>query len=256
MLGQYSPHSFCVYGLAKHIAHKQGISRTSVTRVLFFCFHDELDQLFGRSFWTRLRRCLLGKKPRILSGYRALWKSRRVEAAIAIADFRMRLGAMTRVLSPITRRSVVDRGGHFFLPLVSTNNCCLSSKTSATRPMAPPALGRPSNKQVRSNIFFPISTIEPIVAIFQIFTRLPQTLDLWYFQELKEAQGKTADRALILVDSAISREGLYVAVSRAKHDVKLYATSTKDLEIAGANIREKSSALDQELRHSPRMTLK
>jgi len=94
----------------------------------------------------------------------ALWKSSKVDAAIAIADLRIRFGVMKRVQRPMISLSQVVSGGHFVFPLFSTNSSCLRSKTSATKPWAPPGLQRLNNRQTTSKIFVPISIMTSTLA--------------------------------------------------------------------------------------------
>ncbi|WP_121971128.1 hypothetical protein [Leptolyngbya sp. BC1307] len=55
-----------------------------------------------------------------------------------------------------------------------------------------------------------------------------QYLDYALVSTTYSSQGKTADQVLADIDSTLSKEGLYVAVSRAKSDLKLY-TADKPL---------------------------
>ncbi|WP_414552520.1 MobF family relaxase [Anabaena sp. CCY 0017] len=57
------------------------------------------------------------------------------------------------------------------------------------------------------------------------------------------SQGKTADKVLIAADNTIGQESFYVAVSRARHELKLY-TEDKDYLLAQAQLsRAKENAL-------------
>ena len=56
-----------------------------------------------------------------------------------------------------------------------------------------------------------------------------QYLDYALVSTTYSSQGKTADQVLVAVDSTISREGLYVAVSRAKQKLSLYTASKAKL---------------------------
>ena len=56
-----------------------------------------------------------------------------------------------------------------------------------------------------------------------------QYLDYSLVSTTYSSQGKTADQVLVAVDSTISREGLYVAVSRAKQKLSLYTASKEKL---------------------------
>ena len=56
-----------------------------------------------------------------------------------------------------------------------------------------------------------------------------QYLDYALVSTTYGSQGKTADQVLVAVDSTISKEGLYVAVSRAKQKLSLYTASKEKL---------------------------
>ena len=56
-----------------------------------------------------------------------------------------------------------------------------------------------------------------------------QYLDYALVSTTYSSQGKTADQVLVAVDSTISKEGLYVAVSRAKQKLSLYTASKEKL---------------------------
>ena len=56
-----------------------------------------------------------------------------------------------------------------------------------------------------------------------------QYLDYALVSTTYSSQGKTADQVLVAVDSTISKEGLYVAVSRAKQKLSLYTASKETL---------------------------
>ena len=56
-----------------------------------------------------------------------------------------------------------------------------------------------------------------------------QYLDYALVSTTYSSQGKTADQVLVAVDSTISKEGLYVAVSRAKQKLSLYTASKAKL---------------------------
>ena len=56
-----------------------------------------------------------------------------------------------------------------------------------------------------------------------------QYLDYALVSTTYSSQGKTADQVLVAVDSTISKEGLYVAVSRAKQKLSLYTANRKKL---------------------------
>ena len=56
-----------------------------------------------------------------------------------------------------------------------------------------------------------------------------QYLDYALVSTTYSSQGKTADQVLVAVDSTISKEGLYVAVSRAKLKLSLYTASKEKL---------------------------
>ena len=56
-----------------------------------------------------------------------------------------------------------------------------------------------------------------------------QYLDYALVSTTYSAQGKTAERVLAIADGTLSKEGLYVAVSRAKRQLSLYTTSRAEL---------------------------
>ena len=56
-----------------------------------------------------------------------------------------------------------------------------------------------------------------------------QYLDYALVSTTYSSQGKTADQVLVAIDSTISKEGLYVAVSRAKQKLSLYTASKEKL---------------------------
>ena len=56
-----------------------------------------------------------------------------------------------------------------------------------------------------------------------------QYLDYALVSTTYGSQGKTADQVLVAVDSTISKEGLYVAVSRAKQKLSLYTADKEKL---------------------------
>ena len=56
-----------------------------------------------------------------------------------------------------------------------------------------------------------------------------QYLDYALVSTTYSSQGKTADRVLADIDSTLSKEGLYVAVSRAKSNLKLYTADKQQL---------------------------
>ncbi|MEO1685036.1 MAG: MobF family relaxase [Cyanobacteria bacterium J06631_12] len=56
-----------------------------------------------------------------------------------------------------------------------------------------------------------------------------QYLDYALVSTTYSAQGKTAERVLAISDATLSKEGLYVAVSRAKRNLSLYTTSRAEL---------------------------
>ncbi|MEL6263453.1 MAG: MobF family relaxase [Cyanobacteria bacterium J06626_6] len=56
-----------------------------------------------------------------------------------------------------------------------------------------------------------------------------QYLDYALVSTTYSSQGKTAERVLATIDSTVSKEGLYVAVSRAKYGLSLYTTDKEKL---------------------------
>lgn len=72
----------------------------------------------------------------------------------------------------------------------------------------------------------------------------PLFLDHAYVSTVYASQGKTASRALIFLDNAFSKEGLYVATSRAREEVKFYSKGHGELEKIANVTRSKVSAVD------------
>ncbi|MFN6562415.1 MAG: MobF family relaxase [Nostoc sp. ChiSLP01] len=56
-----------------------------------------------------------------------------------------------------------------------------------------------------------------------------QTLDYALVSTIYSSQGKTANQALIAADYTIGQESFYVAISRARHNVKLYTCNKQEL---------------------------
>ena len=78
----------------------------------------------------------------------------------------------------------------------------------------------------------------------RLSTKQPLYLDHGYVSTVYASQGKTADYTFVFLDNAISKEGLYVGVSRSKLDVKIYAKNNREIEQTMRLSREKMSALD------------
>lgn len=82
-------------------------------------------------------------------------------------------------------------------------------------------------------------------------------LDYGYCSTVHSAQGKTCDRVLIEADTkslTSAQDNYYVAISRARHEVKIYTDDKEKLPNAMSRVSEKESALDLNLTFSsPRM---
>ena len=73
----------------------------------------------------------------------------------------------------------------------------------------------------------------------------PQHMDYGWVSTIYSSQGKTADRVLVLMDEkTTNRESFYVAVSRAKHGLKLYAADRDALLKRAQASRVKENASD------------
>jgi conjugative relaxase-like TrwC/TraI family protein len=90
-------------------------------------------------------------------------------------------------------------------------------------------------------------------SISQLNLKGHQYLDYAWVSTTYSAQGKTADRVLALTDTMTSRESFYVAVSRAKYDLTIYAGDRAELlrlaQIARAN--QTVIPLHQQVHHAP-----
>jgi conjugative relaxase-like TrwC/TraI family protein len=72
----------------------------------------------------------------------------------------------------------------------------------------------------------------------------PQQLDYALVSTTYSSQGKTADRVLIAADSTIGKESFYVALSRAKYELKLYTEDKADLLERAQKTRAKENPLE------------
>ncbi|BAY95932.1 MULTISPECIES: AAA family ATPase [unclassified Tolypothrix] len=70
-----------------------------------------------------------------------------------------------------------------------------------------------------------------------------QHLDYAIVSTTYSSQGKTADRVLIAADHTIGQESFYVAVSRARYDLKLYTEDKDSLLALAQSSRAKENAL-------------
>ncbi len=90
-------------------------------------------------------------------------------------------------------------------------------------------------------------------SISQLNLKGHQYLDYAWVSTTYSAQGKTADRVLALTDNMTSRESFYVAVSRAKYDLTIYAGDRAELlrlaQISRAN--QSVIPLHQQVHHAP-----
>jgi conjugative relaxase-like TrwC/TraI family protein len=90
-------------------------------------------------------------------------------------------------------------------------------------------------------------------SISQLNLKGHQYLDYAWVSTTYSAQGKTADRVLALTDTMTSRESFYVAVSRAKYDLTIYAGDRAELlrlaQISRAN--QTVIPLHQQVHHAP-----
>jgi ATP-dependent exoDNAse (exonuclease V) alpha subunit len=84
-----------------------------------------------------------------------------------------------------------------------------------------------------------------------------QHLDYALVNTTYSSQGKTADRVLIAADYTIGKESFYVAVSRAKNEIKLYTEDKDNLLFLAQQSKAKETVLEvlrqqvRELQHCP-----
>lgn len=78
---------------------------------------------------------------------------------------------------------------------------------------------------------------------FELDLNKPIFLDYNYVSTVYASQGKTSKYAFIYLDNAFSREGLYVATSRAKEEVNLYGTKASALSEVANKLHEKKTAI-------------
>ena len=75
----------------------------------------------------------------------------------------------------------------------------------------------------------------------------PLHLEYGYCSTVHAAQGKTCDRVLIEADTkslTSARDNYYVAISRARHEVKIYTNDKDKLPEAMNRLNDKQSALE------------
>ncbi|PSB43219.1 hypothetical protein C7B80_24870, partial [Cyanosarcina cf. burmensis CCALA 770] len=82
----------------------------------------------------------------------------------------------------------------------------------------------------------------------------PVALDYALVSTIYSSQGKTADQVLVATDSTIAKESFYVAVSRAKHELKIYTEDKADLLERVQKSRAKENPLEL-LRQSVRESM-
>jgi conjugative relaxase-like TrwC/TraI family protein len=90
-------------------------------------------------------------------------------------------------------------------------------------------------------------------SISQLNLKGHQYLDYAWVSTTYSAQGKTADRVLALTDTMTSRESFYVAVSRAKYDLTIYASDRAELLRLAQTSRANQTVipLHQQVHHAP-----
>lgn len=71
-----------------------------------------------------------------------------------------------------------------------------------------------------------------------------QNLDYALVNTIYSSQGKTTDKALIAADHTIGQESFYVAISRARHNVKLYTKDKSELLELAQESKAKDNALE------------
>ncbi|MBG1263166.1 MobF family relaxase [Nostoc commune] len=74
--------------------------------------------------------------------------------------------------------------------------------------------------------------------------RQAQNLDYALVSTIYSSQGKTTDLALIAADYTIGQESFYVAISRARHNVKLYTKDKSELLELAQESKAKDNALE------------
>ena len=83
--------------------------------------------------------------------------------------------------------------------------------------------------------------------IFKLDGTKPLHLEYGYCSTVHAAQGKTCDRVLIEADTkslTSAQDNYYVAISRARHEVKIYTNDKEKLPEAMNRKSEKESALE------------
>ena len=107
-------------------------------------------------------------------------------------------------------------------------------------------------KSRRNGQEFTVVAIEPDNAQIQykdgstdkISLTQPLALDYALVSTIYSSQGKTADRVFIATDSTMGKESFYVAVSRAKHELKIYTEDKADLMERAQKSRTKENPLE------------
>ncbi len=83
--------------------------------------------------------------------------------------------------------------------------------------------------------------------MFKLDGRKPLHLEYGYCSTVHAAQGKTCDRVLIEADTkslTSAQDNYYVAISRARHEVKIYTNDKDKLPDAMSRVNDKQSALE------------
>jgi ATP-dependent exoDNAse (exonuclease V) alpha subunit len=94
------------------------------------------------------------------------------------------------------------------------------------------------------------------VRSLELLANKPMHLEHAYASTVHSSQGLTNDRALIALDTksrTTSMNLYYVAISRARHEARIYTNSCKELPVAIARRYDKSTALaiqrERQLQH-------
>ena len=82
--------------------------------------------------------------------------------------------------------------------------------------------------------------------IFKLDGTKPLHLEYGYCSTVHAAQGKTCDRVIMEADTkslTSAQDNYYVAISRARHEVKIYTNDKEKLPEAMSRVNEKESSL-------------
>jgi conjugative relaxase-like TrwC/TraI family protein len=79
---------------------------------------------------------------------------------------------------------------------------------------------------------------------YEIDAQTPQYLDYAWGNTIHSAQGKTADRVLVLAHDNIDQESFYVACSRVKHQLSIYTDSLEHLRQQAHRSRSQVNVTD------------